>query len=104
MASAKPPGTAGALEASDLRSRLIGPFSFTWPLGECVAIEGESGAGKSLFLRLLADLDPNQGVVRLCGAVRNEMTATAWRRLAPYVPAEPGWWDDQVEAHFAVED
>jgi len=33
--------------------------------GECVAVKGPSGAGKTLLLRAIADLDPNQGLVSL---------------------------------------
>ena len=28
------------------------------------------------------------------------MSAPAWRRQVGYLPAEPGWWEDRVGAHF----
>lgn len=62
---------------------------------------GPSGSGKSLLLRALADLDPNQGEVALDGQVRDAMAAPSWRRLVTYLAAEPGWWHDRVGAHFA---
>lgn len=69
--------------------------------GECVAVRGPSGSGKSLFLRAIADLDPNDGEVLLDGEVREAMPAPRWRRWVTYVAAEPGWWADTVGAHFA---
>lgn len=69
--------------------------------GECVAISGPSGAGKSLLLRAIADLDPNQGEVRLNGAARKDIPAPDWRRRVVYVAPESGWWAGDVGAHFA---
>ena len=68
--------------------------------GECVALSGPSGSGKSLFLRAIADLDPCEGEVRLGSVTRETMPAPAWRRQVIYVAAESGWWADAVGAHF----
>ena len=68
--------------------------------GECVAVRGPSGAGKTLLLRAIADLDPNEGEVTLGGRDRAAMTAPEWRRLVGYLPAEPGWWAETVGQHF----
>ena len=68
--------------------------------GECLYVRGPSGAGKTLLLRALADLDPNHGEVHLDGGLRDAMPAPQWRRRVAYVPAEPGWWADRVGAHF----
>jgi putative ABC transport system ATP-binding protein len=68
--------------------------------GECVAVRGPSGSGKTLFLRAIADLDPNQGDILLDGTARDAMPAPLWRRRVTYVAAEPGWWADTVGAHF----
>jgi len=68
--------------------------------GECVAVSGPSGAGKSLLLRAIVDLDPNQGDVSLDGNARAALAAPDWRRRVVYVPAEAGWWADQVADHF----
>ena len=84
----------------DLRRPGLGPVSFTLDAGECVALRGPSGSGKSLLLRALADLDPNEGTVTLAGRSRADMPAPQWRRAVTYVPAEPGWWADTVGAHF----
>lgn len=68
--------------------------------GECAAIQGPSGSGKSLLLRAIADLDPNEGHVQLDDLERAQMPAFEWRRNAGLVPAESGWWSDRVEDHF----
>jgi putative ABC transport system ATP-binding protein len=91
----------GALRIAGLRSALAGPFDLEVGPGEAVAITGPSGSGKSLFLRMVADLDPNEGDVRLGARDRRAMPAPAWRRLATYVAAESGWWEESVAAHFA---
>ena len=75
--------------------------AFTLAGGECVAVRGPSGSGKSLFLRAIADLDPNDGEMLLDGEAREAMPAPRWRRWVTYVAAEPGWWADTVGAHFA---
>ncbi len=76
------------------------PVSFEIAAGECVAVRGASGAGKSLLLRAIADLDPNEGEVSLGGRRREAMSGPEWRRLVTYVPAEPGWWAETVGGHF----
>jgi phosphate-transporting ATPase len=74
--------------------------SFNLEEGECLAVQGSSGSGKSLLLRAIADLDPNQGEVMLDGKSREAMPAPQWRRQVVYLPSEPGWWSDHVTDHF----
>ena len=76
------------------------PFSLDLEGGECVALTGPSGAGKTLLLRAIADLDPNRGSVLLDRVNRNDFTAPAWRRAVGYLAAEAGWWADDVGVHF----
>jgi putative ABC transport system ATP-binding protein len=88
------------LRIVNLRSLLAGPFDLALAAGECVAITGPSGSGKSLFLRMIADLDPSQGEVFLDGRERRSLAPSAWRRRAVYNAAEPGWWSEIVADHF----
>jgi ABC-type iron transport system FetAB ATPase subunit len=90
-----------ALHVKQLRSEFAGPFELNLGIGACAAITGPSGSGKSLFLRMIADLDPNEGEVWLNGRERASMPAPEWRKHASYVSAESGWWADMVIEHFA---
>ncbi len=76
------------------------PFDFDLSRGEAVALFGPSGAGKTLLLRAIADLDPNGGACALGDARRDDMAAPDWRRLVTYMAAEAGWWSDRVGDHF----
>jgi len=78
----------------------LGPIDFTLAGGQAMAVMGPSGAGKSLLLRALADLDPNDGDIRLDGEDRAEIPAPQWRKRVAYVAAESGWWADDVDHHF----
>lgn len=92
---------ASGLELNGLRTAIRGPYTITLPAGRCTVLSGPSGAGKSLLLRMIADLDPNQGTVTLDGEDRAAMPAPRWRCLVAYVPAEPGWWAPRVRGHMA---
>ena len=81
-------------------SRLHVSASFELHSGECIALQGVSGAGKSLLLRAIADLDPNEGILKLDGVLRESMPAPVWRKKVTYVAAEPGWWAETVQEHF----
>jgi UDP-glucose/iron transport system ATP-binding protein len=89
-----------ALTVKQLRSELAGPFELNLGSGTCAAITGASGSGKSLFLRMVADLDPNEGEVWLNQQLRAAMPAPAWRKQVTYVAAESGWWAEIVLQHF----
>jgi putative ABC transport system ATP-binding protein len=91
----------GGLNLTALRSTLAGPFNARFATGSTSVITGASGSGKSLFLRMVADLDPNDGAVALDARSRSTFTGPEWRRHVPYVAAESGWWADNVEEHFA---
>jgi ABC-type multidrug transport system ATPase subunit len=89
-----------ALRIEGLGTGLIGPVSFDIAAGECVALMGISGAGKSLLLRAIVDLDPSIGTVWIGDRARSGMQASQWRKLVALVPAESGWWADRVGDHF----
>ena len=87
-----------AVEA--IRRPGLEPVSFTLDAGECIAVRGPSGGGKSLLVRALADLDPSDGNVRLGGTSREALSGPAWRHRVTYLAAESGWWAERVAAHF----
>jgi ABC-type lipoprotein export system ATPase subunit len=96
-----PKAAPAGLRLHGLKSELAGPFEFQLAPGRCAVIGGASGSGKSLFLRMIADLDPNEGEVSLDGVDRASLSAPDWRARVPYVAAESGWWRDDVAGHFA---
>ncbi len=88
------------LRVDTLRLTPLPPLSFEVAGGECLAVEGASGSGKTRLLRAIADLDRIEGLVFLDGAERGEVPAPQWRRMVRYVAAEPGWWSDTPRACF----
>jgi phosphate-transporting ATPase len=88
------------LTVSNIHRAALQPVSFSLSPGECLAVRGPSGAGKSTLLRAIADLDPNEGEVRLDGVLRESLPAPEWRKRVLYVAAEPGWWFDTPAPHF----
>jgi ABC-type glutathione transport system ATPase component len=88
------------LTTTDLRFGSIGPFSLSAASGQCLAVAGRSGSGKSLLLRMIADLLPHAGTCHLDGAETASMTAPQWRSLVRYSGSEPGWWAPTIGAHF----
>src|SRR5438093_6049582 len=91
---------APTLQVRNLRTSILKAASFSLSAGEALAVRGPSGPGKTLLLRAVADLDPNEGLVTLDGRDRSTISGPEWRRLVGYVPAEPGWWADTVGEHF----
>jgi ABC-type multidrug transport system ATPase subunit len=90
------------LEIRSLRRLHVGPIDLRIDAGSCVSIAGRSGSGKSVLLRMIADLDPHDGDALLDGEACSKMPAPAWRRMVTYVAAESGWWDEHVADHFAA--
>lgn len=88
------------LDVKALTRLTIGPIDLSVADGECVAITGPSGAGKSVLLRAIVDLDPNKGQVSAGDISRENIAAPEWRTHVAMLPAESGWWDDNVGAHF----
>ena len=95
-----PPTTPARLSIRALQSPISGPCSLELAAGECVAVMGASGAGKSVLLRLIADLDPGSGEVLLNGQARSAFSGPAWRQQVMYLAAEPAWWGATVMEHF----
>ena len=91
------------LELRGLQRLHVGPVDLEVDAGRCVSIEGRSGAGKSVLLRMVADLDPHAGEALLDGQACSRMPAPAWRRAVTYVAADSGWWRERVGEHFAAD-
>ena len=89
-----------ALRLERLHPRLLAPVDLTIVAGGLVFVSGPSGAGKSLLLRAVADLDPNDGDAFVGELARSALSAPEWRRRVGLLPAESGWWDETVGAHF----
>ncbi|CAM3739453.1 ABC transporter domain-containing protein [Bordetella sputigena] len=92
------------LTLDSLSSPRLAPVSLECQPGECHAILGPSGSGKSVLLRLIADLDPGEGNAALRGAPRSRMSGPQWRRQVVYCQAEAGWWHERAGGHFADRD
>lgn len=75
-------------------------FELSLEAGETVCLSGPSGAGKTLLLRAIADLDPSEGEVLLNGVPREHFSGPAWRRRVTYCAAESAWWGPRVADHF----
>jgi ABC-2 type transport system ATP-binding protein len=106
-ASAAPPA---ALEVQGLTrryGRLVGldAFDLTLKAGECVALIGANGSGKSTAVRTIAGiLEPSEGTVRICGHdPHTEPDAEQARALMALVPDTPLLYDDlTVRQHLEL--
>lgn len=78
----------------------IGPVDFDVDSGQCVSFSGPSGTGKSILLKAIIDLIPNQGEVMLDDVNRENMRASTWRKQVGLLPAESFWWCNIVGQHF----
>lgn len=88
------------LELKSLKRDGLAPVDLVVPDGECVVVQGNSGSGKTLLLRAIADLDPSEGEIVIKAGVRSGLSAPEWRRKVTYVATDAGWWSDTVGNHF----
>lgn len=89
------------LQVRELHRPPLAPLSLEVSAGECLVLRGPSGAGKTLLLRAIADLDPHEGQLILAGQACESMPAPQWRAQVGYLPAEPAWWTEGLAEHFA---
>ena len=78
-----------------------GPIDLNVSDHVCFGLRGESGSGKSLLLRSIADLDEHQGEALLDDHLCSETPAPTWRKQVALLPAESHWWFDTVGEHFS---
>ena len=93
---------ADLLQVRDLHAAAVRCAYLEVRAGQCVALTGVSGSGKTRLFRAIADLDPCQGDLTLAGKRRENFFAPNWRRQVTFVAAEPAWWAVQVLAHFYI--
>jgi len=91
------------LSLRDFETNALGGLDLQIGSGECLAVTGASGAGKTLLLRAIADLDAHAGEARVDGEACSSMPAPRWRRRVGYLPPEPRWWRATVGEHFAAD-
>ncbi len=87
------------LEARNLCTTFIRDVALKVFPGETLGLHGDSGSGKTLLLRALADLDMNRGEVLLEGRPRESFSGPEWRRRVGLLPAQSHWWSDTVAPH-----
>jgi putative ABC transport system ATP-binding protein len=87
-------------EARNLKRAGLQGLSLSLGTSELVCLSGPSGAGKTLLLRALADLDVSHGEVLLEGVPREQLTPVEWRTRVGYLSADSRWWAGTVGDHF----
>ncbi|MBF0446655.1 MAG: ATP-binding cassette domain-containing protein [Magnetococcales bacterium] len=75
-------------------------FSFSIAAGEVLCLSGQSGTGKTLLLRAIADLDPHQGAIWFNDQSMDSIPAPLWRKKIGLILSESYWWSDIVSDHF----
>lgn len=91
---------ASRLTIKQLATHHVGPLDLELAAGECVALSGPSGAGKTLLLRAIADLDAHAGEVWLERDACQGMRAHEWRGRVGLLAAESQWWGERIGDHF----
>ena len=83
--------------------RVLDGISFDVARGEFVAFVGQSGAGKSTIVSLLARLyDPDSGEIRADGTPIDEFDLESWRERIAVVRQRPFIFDDTLERNVTV--
>lgn len=77
-----------------------GPFTFSVTEDNSLCIQGNSGSGKTLLLRALADLDEHNGEIHLGKNAQHETPAPLWRKNIGYFPADSLFWHETMVEYF----
>lgn len=82
---------------------LLEKFCLDVKKGECVAITGASGCGKTTASKLLLGLYPiDRGTICIGGKSVSEMTKKEWRGSIAYVPQEPYLFSGSVKENIRM--
>jgi ATP-binding cassette, subfamily B, bacterial len=107
VAASRGPADAriGALDAAAIPSKApeaLTDVELTIGAGETVALVGETGAGKSTMVKLLARFyDPDAGSVRVDGTDLRELDLAAYRHQLGYVPQEAFLFSGTIRDNIA---
>jgi subfamily B ATP-binding cassette protein MsbA len=83
--------------------RVLDGVSFTVNCGEFIGFVGQSGAGKSTIVSLLARLyEPDEGEITADGIPINTYDIAAWRRRVSVVRQDPFLFNDSLRANLTV--
>lgn len=90
------------LKVTKLTTAHFGPIDLEIT-GACITfLTGPSGAGKTLLLRAIANLDTYQGDVSLDHKSCSQIPPEQWRTKIAYIPTESHWWHNSVKPHFRL--
>lgn len=90
----------GKLTVNNLKAFGMGPVSIEVEPGEIVCVKGDSGSGKSLMLKAIADIVPHEGQVFLGKTQAENFSAPEWRKLVGLLPAQSAWWKAKIKDHY----
>ncbi|TKX79409.1 ABC transporter ATP-binding protein, partial [Halorubrum sp. SD626R] len=103
------PGRVSTIEFDDVRfsytddEQVLDEISFSVDRDEFVAFVGQSGAGKSTIVSLLARFyDPDEGEVTADGTSIDEFDLQAWRDRIAVVRQQPFIFNDTLEGNVTV--
>jgi len=83
--------------------KVLDGISFDVEKGEFIAFVGQSGAGKSTIVALLARLyDPDAGIIRADGTPIEEFDLQEWRERIAVVRQQPFIFNDTLEKNITV--
>ena len=89
-----------SLIRSDQKLGYPSPINLKVDKGKSLAVTGKSGAGKSLLLRAIADIDEAFGEIKINNISKNDVKGYEWRQKVIYVASDAGWWLETVGEHF----
>lgn len=103
------PGRVSTIEFDDVRfsytdeEQVLDDISFSVDRGEFIAFVGQSGAGKSTIVSLLARFyDPDAGEITADGTPIEEFDLRAWRDRIAVVRQQPFIFNDTLEGNVTV--